>query len=65
MLGGLLLGRVVPGFNEELMDAVKVGETSLPLPWGLLLMTYPVLAKVRYTEIGEHRPGPSRTHASC
>jgi len=48
---GLLLGRLVPGLSDGL-DAVKVGSTSLPIALGLLLMMYPVLAKVRYTEIG-------------
>jgi ACR3 family arsenite transporter len=46
---GLLLGRVVPGLADAL-DAVKVGSVSLPIAIGLLLMMYPVLAKVRYTE---------------
>ena len=52
MVAGLLLGRVVPGLNDAL-DAVKVGETSLPIALGLLLMMYPVLAKVRYREVGQ------------
>lgn len=51
MAAGLLLGRVFPGLDDAL-DAVKVGETSLPIAVGLLLMMYPVLAKVRYTETG-------------
>ncbi len=51
MVLGLVLGRLVPGLNEAL-DAVKIGETSLPIALGLLLMMYPVLAKVRYNEIG-------------
>jgi ACR3 family arsenite transporter len=46
---GLLLGRVVPGLSEGL-DAVKVGSVSLPIAVGLLVMMYPVLAKVRYDE---------------
>ncbi|HET7312166.1 MAG TPA: ACR3 family arsenite efflux transporter [Mycobacteriales bacterium] len=47
---GLLLGRAFPGLNDTL-DAVKVGQTSLPIAIGLLLMMYPVLAKVRYNEV--------------
>ncbi len=46
---GLALGRWVPGLDEAL-DAVQVGSVSLPIALGLLLMMYPVLAKVRYTE---------------
>jgi len=51
MAAGLGLGRWIPGVAEAL-DAVKIGETSLPIALGLLLMMYPVLAKVRYEEIG-------------
>jgi ACR3 family arsenite transporter len=46
-----VLGRLVPGLDDAL-DAVKIGQTSLPIALGLLLMLYPVLAKVRYREIG-------------
>lgn len=48
---GLVLGRFVPGISSAL-DAVKIGQTSLPIALGLLLMMYPVLAKVRYREVG-------------
>ena len=51
MLLGLLLGRFVPGLNEAL-DAVKIGETSLLIALGLLMMMYPVLAKVHYEDMG-------------
>jgi len=51
MAGGLLLGRVVPGLNDWL-DTVKVGTVSLPIAIGLLVMMYPVLAKVRYSRVG-------------
>ena len=55
MAAGLLLGRLLPGLDDAL-DAVKVGQTSLPIALGLLLMMYPVLAKVRYDEVGhDHR----------
>jgi ACR3 family arsenite transporter len=51
MAAGLLLGRFVPGL-QGLLGAVEVGHTSLPIALGLLLMMYPVLAKVRYGELG-------------
>jgi ACR3 family arsenite transporter len=50
MAGGLLLGRALPGVQAAL-DAVKVGQTSLPIALGLLMMMYPVLAKVRYEDM--------------
>ncbi|MDQ0755951.1 ACR3 family arsenite efflux transporter [Arthrobacter sp. B3I4] len=46
---GLLLGDVVPGLNTTL-EAAKVGGVSLPIAAGLLVMMYPVLAKVRYDQ---------------
>ncbi|GAP80299.1 arsenate reductase [Brachybacterium sp. SW0106-09] len=49
MAVGLLLGRFVPGLNTAL-EAVKIGSVSLPIAIGLLVMMYPVLAKVRYDE---------------
>ena len=48
---GLLLGRLVPGFDDALAK-VEVGSVSLPIAIGLLVMMYPVLAKVRYDELG-------------
>jgi ACR3 family arsenite transporter len=51
MAGGLLIGRWFPGV-QGMLDAVKVGQTSLPIALGLLLMMYPVLAKVRYEDMG-------------
>ncbi|NEK84747.1 ACR3 family arsenite efflux transporter [Blastococcus saxobsidens] len=47
---GLALGRWVPGLDDAL-SAVEVGNVSLPIAVGLLLMMYPVLAKVRYSEL--------------
>ncbi|MFI0432843.1 MAG: ACR3 family arsenite efflux transporter [Candidatus Nanopelagicales bacterium] len=58
MAAGLLLGRLVPSVQTAL-DAVKVGSTSLPIALGLLLMMYPVLAKVRYEDMG-HVTGDRR-----
>jgi len=46
---GLALGRFVAGLNTAL-DSMSVGGISLPIAIGLLVMMYPVLAKVRYNE---------------
>lgn len=49
---GLALGRLLPGLDDWL-DGMKVGTISVPIAIGLLAMMYPVLAKVRYSRIGE------------
>jgi arsenite transporter len=51
MLAGLALGRLVPGLDDALAQ-VEVGSVSLPIAVGLLVMMYPVLARVRYDELG-------------
>ena len=48
---GLVLGRLVPGIAGAL-DSAKVSGVSLPIAIGLFLMMYPVLAKVRYADLG-------------
>jgi len=50
MAVGLLLGRLVPGLNAAL-NHVQVDGISLPIALGLLVMMYPVLAKVRYDRL--------------
>ena len=52
MVAGLLLGRALPGLDDQL-DRVKIDTVSLPIAVGLLAMMYPVLAKVRYGSIQE------------
>lgn len=47
---GLILGRAIPSLSGRL-DAVQIGSVSLPIAVGLLLMLYPVLAKVRYDKL--------------
>ncbi|MFJ1456511.1 ACR3 family arsenite efflux transporter [Nocardia sp. N2S4-5] len=51
MVAGLLLGRLIPGLGDGL-SAVHVDGISLPIAAGLLVMMYPVLAKVRYDRLG-------------
>jgi ACR3 family arsenite transporter len=48
---GLAAGRLVLGLGQAL-DAISVGGVSLPIALGLLVMMYPVLAKVRYDRLG-------------
>jgi len=52
MAAGLVLGRVVPDLDTAI-ERVKIDTVSLPITIGLLAMMYPVLAKVRYTRIGD------------
>ena len=59
MVGGLLLGAVFPDIGDQL-GKVKIDTVSLPIAIGLLVMMYPVLARVRYgkvrEEVGDARP---------
>ena len=50
MAAGLLLGRLVPDINTAL-SKVAIDGISLPIAAGLLIMMYPVLAKVRYDRL--------------
>ena len=50
MAVGIVLGRLVPGLGDAL-GAVEVDGVSLPIALGLLVMMYPVLAKVRYDRL--------------
>lgn len=51
MVTGIALGRLMPELGETL-DKVKIDTVSLPIAVGLLLMMYPVLAKVSYDRMG-------------
>ncbi|MFM8858177.1 MAG: arsenic resistance protein, partial [Actinomycetota bacterium] len=46
MVAGIVLGRGFPDLDDAL-DNVKIDTVSLPIALGLLLMMYPVLAKVK------------------
>lgn len=50
MVAGLFLGRMIPGLNTAL-EKIQVDGVSLPIALGLLIMMYPVLAKVRYDRL--------------
>ncbi|GGF40882.1 ACR3 family arsenite efflux transporter [Williamsia phyllosphaerae] len=50
MVAGLLLGRGIPGLDDAL-SKISVDGVSLPIAIGLLIMMYPVLAKVRYDRL--------------
>lgn len=50
MVTGLLLGRFIPAISD-LLASMEVGGISIPIAIGLLVMMYPVLAKVRYDKV--------------
>jgi len=54
MAAGLGLGSLIPSLNDWL-GRLQIGTVSLPIAAGLLLMMYPVLAKVRYEDLGRMR----------
>ena len=47
MIAGLALGKLVPSLGDVLAE-MEVGDISIPIAIGLLVMMYPPLAKVRY-----------------
>jgi ACR3 family arsenite transporter len=52
MVIGVVLGRMIPSLDRRL-GQVTIGTVSMPIAIGLLVMMYPVLAKVKYSRIGE------------
>ncbi len=52
MAAGIVLGAVAPGI-KDLFNALSIGTVSFPIAVGLLWMMYPVLAKVKYEELGK------------
>lgn len=51
---GLALGALVPGLPAAL-NSLQVASVSLPIAIGLILMMYPVLARVKYEELRDLR----------
>ncbi len=52
MVLGIVLGAVAPGI-KDVFNALSIGTVSFPIAVGLLWMMYPVLAKVKYEELGK------------
>jgi len=52
MATGIGLGRAIPSLGTHLNAIQVTSGTSLPIFIGLLIMMYPVLAKVRYGQLG-------------
>lgn len=52
MVIGLLLGYLIPGLADAI-DFWRIDTVSFPIAIGLLWMMYPVLAKVKYEELGK------------
>lgn len=52
MAFGVALGKLFPSVADAINSA-SIGTTSIPIAIGLLWMMYPVLARVRYEELGK------------
>ncbi len=52
MAAGVLLGAIFPDIQDA-FDALRIDTVSFPIAVGLLWMMYPVLAKVKYEELGK------------
>ena len=52
MVLGVMLGAVAPSI-KDVFNALSIGTVSFPIAIGLLWMMYPVLAKVKYEELGK------------
>lgn len=51
---GVGVGAAAPGLKDA-FTSLSIGAVSLPIAFGLLWMMYPVLAKVKYEELGRIR----------
>ena len=54
MAAGVILGAIFPDIQDT-FDSLRIDTVSFPIALGLLWMMYPVLAKVKYEELGKLR----------
>jgi ACR3 family arsenite transporter len=54
MAAGVALGAIFPDIQDT-FDSLRIDTVSFPIAVGLLWMMYPVLAKVKYEELGKLR----------
>ncbi len=54
MIAGIALGAIIPDIQDT-FNSLRIDTVSFPIAVGLLWMMYPVLAKVKYEELGHLR----------